>query len=134
MEILFEILGVVLQFAGEILFQLLFEVLAEAGLHSLGEPFRPARQANGFLATLGYAIYGSCAGGLSLLLRPDAMIHSQTGQWLNLLVTPLVCALVMGWLGAWRRRRGQELIRLDRASYAYVFALGMALVRFLWTN
>jgi hypothetical protein len=33
-------------------------------------------------------------------------------------------------VGAWRLRREQELVRLDRFAYGYLFALAMALVRF----
>jgi hypothetical protein len=38
--------------------------------------------------------------------------------------------LAMMARGAWRRRRDQELIRLDKFAYGYLFALAMALVRF----
>ena len=33
-------------------------------------------------------------------------------------------------LDAWRRRREDELVRLDKFAYGYLFALAMALVRF----
>jgi hypothetical protein len=33
-------------------------------------------------------------------------------------------------LGAWRAQRGEPLLRLDRFSYGYLFALSQALVRF----
>ena len=36
----------------------------------------------------------------------------------------------MAGIGAWRRRRDQELIRLDRFAYGYLFALAMAAIRF----
>jgi hypothetical protein len=36
----------------------------------------------------------------------------------------------MALLGAWRARRGQDLIRLDRFAYGYLFALAMAAMRF----
>jgi len=32
-------------------------------------------------------------------------------------------------IGAWRRRRGQRPVLLDRFAYGYLFALVMALVR-----
>jgi hypothetical protein len=38
----------------------------------------------------------------------------------------------MALIGAWRRERGLAVIRLDTFLYGYVFALGMAGVRFIW--
>ena len=49
----------------------------------------------------------------------------------GLAVTPVLAGLAMGVLGAWRQRRGQELLRLDRFAYGYLFALALALVRFV---
>jgi len=36
----------------------------------------------------------------------------------------------MAILGAWRARRGQQVLRIDRFAYGYLFALSIALVRF----
>jgi hypothetical protein len=35
-------------------------------------------------------------------------------------------------VGAWRARRGQPPLRIDRFAYAYLFTLAFALVRFAW--
>jgi hypothetical protein len=35
----------------------------------------------------------------------------------------------LGWL---RLRQGRDLVRLDRFSYGFVFALSMAFVRYVW--
>jgi hypothetical protein len=37
--------------------------------------------------------------------------------------------MLLGWF---RLKKGQELVRLDRFGYAFVFAFAMALVRFIW--
>lgn len=121
-------LEAVLQFFLELLLQLVLEVLAEFGLRSLSEPFR--KPPNPWVAALGYAIFGATAGGISLYVVPDSLIHGETGRWLNLIATPILAGLAMAALGAWRSRRGQQTIRIDRFSYGYLFALCMALVRF----
>ena len=36
----------------------------------------------------------------------------------------------MDGLGAWRARRGDELLRIDRFAYGYLFSFALALVRF----
>ena len=35
-------------------------------------------------------------------------------------------------VGRVRQKKGQNLVRLDRFGYAFVFAFAMALVRFIW--
>ena len=41
---------------------------------------------------------------------------------------------LMATIGAWRIRRGQAVWRIDRFAYGYLFALGLALVRFQFTQ
>jgi len=124
-EVLFEIL---FNFLGELLLQLVFEILVEAGLHVLREPFRKTPHAA--VAAIGYAIFGAAAGGISLLVVPRLFFHSEAGRIGNLLLAPIVAGLVMTGLGLWRTRREQDLIRLDRFACGYLFALAMAAVRF----
>ncbi len=124
-EFLFELVG-------EFLLQALVEALAELGLHSLGEPFRRPR--NPWMAGLGYAIFGAIAGGITLWLLPDHMVRNEVLRKLNLLVTPLAAGGVMCLMGAWRARRGDEVLRIDRFAYGYVFALSLALVRFIFAQ
>jgi len=125
MEVLLEIL---VQFVGEVLLQVVFEVLAEAGLRVFQEPFR--KPPNPWLAAVGYGVMGAILGAISLLILPGLLMASREAQIANLILTPLVAGAVMAAIGAWRRRRHQELIRLDRFAYGYLFALAMALVRF----
>jgi multisubunit Na+/H+ antiporter MnhG subunit len=134
MEILFEIAAVVLQFLGELLFQMLFELLAELGLHSVREVFRRPEPTSPALAAIGYAILGASAGWLSLLLLPTTLIHHAAGRVINLVLTPIGAGLLMSVIGAWRLRRDQELIRLDRFGYGFLFALGTTVVRFIWAR
>ncbi len=124
-EVLFEILG-------EFLLQLLLEALAEVGLHSLKEPFR--RAPNPWLAGLGYAIFGAIAGGITLWLLPDHLVRNEVLRKLNLLLAPLAAGGAMCLLGAWRARRGEPVLRIDRFAYGYVFAQALAMVRFVFAQ
>ena len=125
MEIIAEILL-------ELLVQIVGEVLFELGLRSLAEPFR--QQSNPWIAALGYALFGAAFGGLSLWLLPHYMVAGATGRWLNLLLTPFLAGACMALLGAWRARRGQTLLRIDRFWYGYLFAVSFAAVRFAWAS
>ncbi len=108
MELIFEIL---FQLVGEVLLQIVFEALAELGVRSVRKPKKPL---NPWLAAIGYMIFGSIAGGISLWLFPELFINSRSGQIASLVVTPIAAGAAMSLIGAWRLRRDQTLIRLDR--------------------
>ncbi|MES2950346.1 MAG: hypothetical protein V4858_17525 [Pseudomonadota bacterium] len=129
MEIIFE---VVFGFFGELVLQLLGEILMEFGLHSVAEPFR--RKPSPWLAAIGYALLGAAIGGLSLLVFPDYLVASKGLRITNVALSPIVAGLSMAALGAWRARRGQAVLRIDKFSYGYLFALGFALVRFWFAS
>jgi hypothetical protein len=125
MELLVELLF-------ELLIQLFGEVFVELGLRSIAAPFR--KDSSPWLAAVGYAFFGAVVGGLSLLAFPDHMMTDIRWRLVSLGITPLLAGACMSLLGAWRARRGQEVIRLDRFSYGYLFALCFGLVRFFFSN
>ena len=124
MEFIFELL---FEIFGELLLQIVLELLFELGLRSVQQPFK--KSPNPLLGGIGYALFGAIAGGLSLWWFPQLFITSHAGRIANVIVTPLLSGLAMAALGAWRRRREQPTILLDRFAYAFIFAMAMALVR-----
>ena len=120
LELLFEILA-------EIILQTLGEALVELGFHSLAEPFR--KPPNPWLAAIGYGLFGAMLGGLSLLIFPAHFV-SEGWRIGNLILTPVVVGMLMSAMGYWRARRGQAVLRIDGFAYGYLFALTFALVRF----
>lgn len=123
---------ILIQLLFELLIQVLAEALLEIGLHSVAEPFRtPPRP---WLAAIGYAIFGAIFGGISILLFPHNVLAGKIWRWINLLLTPVVVGLCMSEMGAWRAKRGQTVLRIDRFSYGYLFALSFALTRFFWAT
>ena len=124
LEFLFEILG-------EFFFQVLLQALTEVGLHAWANPLR--KPANPYLAALGYCLFGAMAGGLSLLIFPHNFVPAPW-RMANMLVTPVASGWLMSALGAWRERRGQDRIRIDRFAYGYLFALGLGVVRFFFAG
>ena len=129
MEFVFE---VILQFLGELLLQALVEVFAELGYHSVADTLkRPRKPA---LSIIGFTIWGAIAGGISLWIFPTSPIDDPLLRQLNLIATPAACGLVMMLVGKIRLKKGQDLVRLDRFGYAFVFAFAMALVRFIWAS
>lgn len=120
-------LELVLEVLGEFLLQVVGEAFLELGFHSLAEPFR--KPPNPWLAALGYALFGAIFGGLSLLVFPANLVPPPW-RLVNLVVTPLAVGGIMVLMGAWRAKRGQPVLRIDRFSYGYLFALSLAFIRF----
>lgn len=135
MEILAEIasglIGFLLEALFEIFAQIVAELLAEIGLRSLAEPFKRSEQANPILAGVGYSLYGAIAGGISLL-SPRIFTAPSWMRLLNLIVAPIACGLIMAYVGKLRERRGDAPMRMDTFIYGYLFALAMAVVRYIW--
>ena len=126
------ILEIVLQFLGEILLQLLFEFLAELGFRSLADIFKKPK--NGALSTIGFVLWGAIAGAISLWIFPRSPISDIDLRKLNIVVTPLLVGGIMMLIGRERSKRGQMVMRLDRFGYAFVFALSMAVIRYVWAK
>ncbi|MBC5768464.1 hypothetical protein [Ramlibacter albus] len=124
-EFLIELL---LEFFGEFLLGAVIELLAEVGLHAFKRPFqeKPSR----LFAWIGYIVLGAAAGGLSLLVFPELFMRTHAGRIGYLLLAPVAVGLTMCLVGALRERKRQELIRLDKFGYGYLFALSLAAVRF----
>src|SRR3954470_4549514 len=101
--------------------EFIVELLFELGLRSVQQPFKKSPKQ--LLGGIGYACVGAIAGGLSLWWFPQLFITSRAGRISNVIVTPLLSGLAMAALGAWRRRRDQPTILLDRFAYAFIFAM-----------
>jgi hypothetical protein len=135
MEILFEILlgifGAFLESMFEILAEAALEIVAGIGLRIITEPFRRPTPVNPVFAGIGYALYGAVAGGVSLLF-PRMFMVAWWLRLLNVIITPVACGFIMAKLGQMREKQGNSIIRINTFFYGYLFALSMAVVRFVW--
>lgn len=131
MEIILEF---VLQAFFEFLLQIVAEVLFELGFRSVGEVFKRNPRKNPTLAFIGYALLGAIIGGLRLLFFSEHFIANRSLRQANLVITPTLAGFLMSALGAWRHSRGLGTIRLDSFSYGFIFAFGMALIRYFFAG
>lgn len=131
MEFLFELL---FEFFGEVILQVLFQALAEAGLHLVKKPDAPGKEPNPWLLSFGYVTLGAIIGGISLLIHPGSLIQVDWLRKANLVLGPVAGGLGMAVIGALRRKRGQTTIQLDRFTYGFVFSFGMTAVRYIWAH
>ncbi len=123
---------IILQIALEVLVQFFGELLVEFGLQIRSKNASPVK--NPVLAAFGYLLCGAIIGGISLIFFPHAVLDNPGIRLANLILTPIAAGLLMTFVGAIRRRKGQSVIRLDTFSYGFVFAFGMALIRFLFAT
>lgn len=125
-------LEALIQVVAELVLQIVVELLAEFGLQPLKAMFD--KPPNPWLAALGYALLGGVLGGLSLWLLPQHLMAGDLARIAVLIAVPVLAGLLMAAVGAWRARRGHALLRIDRFSYGYLFALAFALVRHAFAN
>lgn len=128
MEIIIELF---LQVFFELFIQLGAELLAEFGFRKFRKRKRPL---NPWWAAFGYLLAGSILGGISLIFFKHPMIESPILRIVNLIATPIAAGFFMSFIGSIRQKKNQEIIRLDTFSYGFIFAFGMALIRFLFAT
>jgi cytochrome bd-type quinol oxidase subunit 2 len=128
------IVELIFEFFGDLLLQIVFETLAEAGLHLVRKSDAERAPAAAWKLVVGYTLLGAVVGAISLWVFPHAMAHSHFARVTNLLLAPIASGLAMALVGAWRQRRGQQVLGIDRFAYGYMFALSMAVVRFIWAS
>ncbi len=144
MELIFEIFAQIfiwiLEVCGELLIQIAGEAVAglfegkvaqRRALRFSAPPVAPAPPT--FWQALGkcvlYTVAGAAIGWMSTLVIPHLLIRVPALELLHVVVSPVLAALVMVWLGRWRSQHDKAPVGFDRFMYAYCFALAMAVVR-----
>lgn len=130
-EIIFEL---VLTTIGEIVIQLVAEILIELGYGSIGASLRSRSKAHPAMAAVGVVLLGGLAGVLSSLIWPTLILRPGPVPGMSLLISPLINGLVMDRYGEWRERHGRERSFVATFWGGALFAFSMALVRFLWVG
>lgn len=120
------------EFFAEFLVQIFGEVLMELGCHAIAEPFR--KTPNPWLASIGFLLFGALLGSLSLLIFSAHFIAAKRLRILNLAFTPIAAGGCMAAIGAWRAKRGDPVLRIDRFAYGSLFALSFGVMRFFFAQ
>ena len=140
-DLLFELLAVLL----ETLFEVLIELLGAALLDSLfrmatgavGKVLEAVEDESGLRAPLVFGLIGLAVGGLSVLIFPHQLIHTEHSEkfhGISLVISPVVSGLVMSRIGSSLRQQGKKVVPIESFGYGFIFAFGMALVRFLFAK
>jgi hypothetical protein len=119
----------------ELLLELILQIFGEFFLDILIHLFpKSSRDLSVYLGIVVYALIGAIAGGVTLLVLPAHLIRSQELRIANLVITPLLVAALMAWIGAIRRSREKRIVQMEEFVYAYATALTFAVVRFFWAK
>ena len=121
---------IILEFLAELFLQFIFEAIADFGIHKSVR----RKELSPLLAALGYLVFGACLGFISLLIFPESFIQAEGLKLVNLLGTPIILGFIMLVIGKVRDRKGKETVRIEKFFYGFLFAFGLALVRFLFTS
>jgi hypothetical protein len=127
MEIILEVLC---QFFGDIILQIVCELILEFSQHKFTKTAEPEK-CMPIVAFFGYGVLGLFAGGLSLFLFPHPFVRSSRFHGISLLITPLIAGLAMSGVGWLRKRQGTIVLRIDTFIYGFIFAFGIALTRYI---
>ena len=128
------LLQIIVEFFLEFILQIAAELLVDVGLRKL---ILAPQVRNAFDVMISVVMcfgLGVITGSLSLLIFPHSFIRVSRLHGASLIVIPTLAGLTMAGIGWLRARRGRPRIPLDRFTYGFVFAFGMALVRLLFTT
>ena len=125
------LIGLVFEVLGEIGIQLVFQSIVEAVAYGLRDKNELVKPPSPWVLAFGCVLLGAMVGGVSLLIFSASWIHSPLARGVNLVLAPVAGGLAMAAMGAWRAKRGQMAIPLDRFTYGFAFAFGITAVRFV---
>jgi hypothetical protein len=128
-ELLLELL---LELVVEVGLELVFEVGAAIGWSAFEQSISDEDQSHKILGPLGLVLIGTIAGGISLLVYSRRLTPFRGFYGASLLVAPLGTGLIMEALGILWVSRGNVRMALFTFKGGFLFALGMALVRFAY--
>lgn len=110
----------------------LLEIAGEALLELVARLFTSILESSTAVIVISVALLGMASGGMSLLIFPHPLVHPSKTHGISLVLSPILAGLVMAQVGRFLRRRGKRTVRIESFAYGFVFALAMALIRFLF--
>lgn len=133
-DFFFELLAGLIQVLVEVFLEIAAEEILALLSRAVIAVFQDSELDNPVLATVGYLILGTATGGISLLFLPHPLVHPSRFHGISLLISPLITGSIMSLIGYTLRRHGKQAAQIESFGYGFAFALGMAVVRFLFVK
>jgi hypothetical protein len=134
LEFLLGLLEIVFEVFGEFLLELIAEFIGDLVMRSVVAFFEMDEFESPVLAAVMYLFLGACLGGLSLLIAPHPLFHRSRFQGISLLISPVLAGSAMSSVGSMLRSRNLKTIQLETFGCGFAFALGIALIRFIFAS
>ena len=130
-----DFLAGVLAAIAEVLFEAIFEIalegLASLLIRAIAKFLKTVSDVKPVAATLALAMLGALVGFFSAVAFPHSFVHPSRFHGVSVIASPLITGMVMSQLGRFLRNHGKRVMPIESFSYGFVFAIAMALVRFL---
>jgi hypothetical protein len=133
-ELLIQILLIVVEVFCEALLEIGGEALLDLISRVASDAFKPAEPPRPVLSCLAWGFVGAMVGAASVVIFPHPVFHRSRFHGISLIISPIAAGMGMSAVGAMLRRRGKQVVQIESFPYAFAFALGMALVRLVWTS
>jgi hypothetical protein len=123
--------AVIAEILAEAFVEIVGEALVSLGVRAIGKLFRVRPDLGPVMATFGLALLGGAIGFLSTVAFPHPLVRPSRVHGVSVLLSAFITGLAMSQIGRIARRRGWKTTRIESFGYGFVFALAMALVRFV---
>jgi MFS family permease len=138
-ELLAAILGAIAELLLEAFLEIISAVVVDivsTALLDLFTDLKEAIQGSRVLTGFMYGMFGVLTGALSLLVLPHRLVHRERPfgfHGISLLISPVIAGLVLSCVAV-MRKWGKKVTPVETFGYGFAFALGMAVIRFLFAQ
>lgn len=133
-DLLAAVLGAIFECLVEALIEFGMGLAAGAISRAMRRMFVGTRRIGALQSSIIFALAGIGAGFLSVWIFPHPLVPPSRFHGASLIISPLVTGAFMAYLGRGIRRSGRQSVAIESFRYGFVFALAIAVVRFLFVT
>jgi len=126
------IVSTIIEIFGELLVELILGGVADLSVRGVRKLYKETRSIPRTLVVVQYFLFGAILGVVSVFLLPHQIAPHTRFHGINLLMSPAIVGWIFSLIGLSNRRRGRQTVRIESFGYGFVFAFGIAIVRFFF--
>ena len=126
-----ELLLVLLEIFGELVFEVGGEFLIGLGIESMVAPFKKAQDSSLSFSIVGIVLLGTISACLFHLVVPYQITRPLKFQGISLLISPFLTGACLHRFGVWRRSHERPTTRIATFWGGALFGFSFSLVRLL---
>jgi hypothetical protein len=133
-DLIFALLSGVAELLIEVIFELASETFTAFIIRSVRNLVGKSKAINPVFAEITYFLLGAVCGVGSVIAFPHPLVHPSRVHGISVVLAPIITGLIMSQIGLMRRRKGRDSVQIESFGYGFTFALGLAVVRFVFVN